>query len=119
MSSRLPPSLSGNNKPLPGSGPTQSMAAGVGNKENWTDIGIANLPNQLHKIVSRKGANFTLMCVGESGLGKTTLVNTLFTTSVLETKDFLSAKSTNAAEPPKTTSIEITRAGIKSQDNSI
>lgn len=28
-------------------------------------IGIANLPNQRHKIVAKRGANFTLMVVGE------------------------------------------------------
>ncbi|KAJ1650856.1 Septin spn4 [Dispira simplex] len=50
-------------------------------------IGIANLPNQRHKIVTKKGTNFTLMVVGESGLGKTTFVNTLFTTSIMEPKD--------------------------------
>ncbi|KAJ3297383.1 hypothetical protein HK104_000554 [Borealophlyctis nickersoniae] len=49
-------------------------------------IGIANLPNQRHRIVSRKGANFTVMVVGESGLGKTTFINTLFTTLLREYK---------------------------------
>ncbi|KAI9017371.1 Septin-domain-containing protein [Gaertneriomyces semiglobifer] len=49
-------------------------------------VGIANLPNQRHRIVSRKGANFTMMVVGESGLGKTTFVNTLFTTLMREYK---------------------------------
>ncbi|KAJ3057509.1 hypothetical protein HK097_004030 [Rhizophlyctis rosea] len=49
-------------------------------------VGIANLPNQRHRIVSRKGANFTVMVVGESGLGKTTFVNTLFTTLLREYK---------------------------------
>jgi cell division control protein 12 len=28
-------------------------------------IGIANLPNQRHKIVTQRGANFTLMVCGE------------------------------------------------------
>jgi septin family protein len=27
-------------------------------------VGVANLPNQLHRILSRKGANLTLMVVG-------------------------------------------------------
>ncbi|TPX72340.1 hypothetical protein SpCBS45565_g00410 [Spizellomyces sp. 'palustris'] len=49
-------------------------------------IGIANLPNQRHRIVSRKGANLTVMVVGESGLGKTTFINTLFTTLLREYK---------------------------------
>lgn len=41
-------------------------------------VGITNLPNQRFKIVSHSGATFTLMVAGESGLGKTTFVNTLF-----------------------------------------
>jgi len=28
-------------------------------------IGIANLPNQRHKIVAKRGTNFTLMVVGK------------------------------------------------------
>lgn len=29
-------------------------------------VGIAHLPNQRHKIVSKRGANFTLMVCGTS-----------------------------------------------------
>ncbi|KAJ1814726.1 Septin spn4 [Coemansia sp. RSA 2599] len=47
-------------------------------------IGIANLPNQLHKIVTKKGTNFSIMVVGESGTGKTTFINTLLTTEIIE-----------------------------------
>ncbi|KAJ2160307.1 Septin spn4 [Coemansia sp. RSA 552] len=50
-------------------------------------IGIANLPNQLHKIVTKKGTNFSLMVVGESGTGKTTFINTLLTTELIEPLD--------------------------------
>ncbi|KAI8927103.1 Septin-domain-containing protein [Entophlyctis helioformis] len=49
-------------------------------------IGIQNLANQRHKIVSRQGTNFTVMVVGESGVGKTTFVNTLFSTLLKEYK---------------------------------
>ncbi|CAO1625046.1 unnamed protein product [Parajaminaea phylloscopi] len=41
-------------------------------------VGFANLPNQWHRRSVRKGFNFTAMVVGESGLGKSTLINTLF-----------------------------------------
>ncbi|KAJ1724455.1 Septin spn4 [Coemansia erecta] len=47
-------------------------------------IGIANLPNQLHKIVTKKGTNLSIMVVGESGTGKTTFINTLLTTELIE-----------------------------------
>ncbi|CDF87274.1 probable Cell division control protein 12 [Zygosaccharomyces bailii ISA1307] len=45
-------------------------------------IGIANLPNQRYRIVSEHGGSFTIMMCGESGLGKTTFINTLFQTSL-------------------------------------
>lgn len=45
-------------------------------------IGISNLPNQRYKIVSEAGGSFTMMVCGESGLGKTTFINTLFQTTL-------------------------------------
>lgn len=98
-------------------------------------VGIAHLPNQRHKIVSKRGANFTLMvcgksdiqgvpffftvprnvCVfieishlGESGVGKTTFVNTLFTTGIKADKNL---NKRHAKQIEKTVEIEITKAG--------
>lgn len=45
-------------------------------------VGFANLPNQVHRKSVKKGFEFTLMIVGESGLGKSTLVNSLFLTDL-------------------------------------
>lgn len=45
-------------------------------------MGFANLPNQVHRKSVKKGFEFTLMVVGESGLGKSTLVNALFLTDL-------------------------------------
>ena len=38
-------------------------------------VGFANLPNQVHRKFIKKGFEFTLMMVGESGLGKSTLIS--------------------------------------------
>lgn len=45
-------------------------------------VGFANLPNQVFRKSVKKGFQFTLMVVGESGLGKSTLINSLFLTDL-------------------------------------
>jgi septin 7 len=41
-------------------------------------VGFANLPNQVYRKAVKKGFDFTLMVVGESGLGNSTLMNSMF-----------------------------------------
>ncbi|XP_061606879.1 septin-5-like isoform X6 [Phyllopteryx taeniolatus] len=41
-------------------------------------VGFATLPNQVHRKAAKKGFTFTLMVAGESGLGKSTLIDSLF-----------------------------------------
>lgn len=41
-------------------------------------VGFANLPKQWHRKSIRRGFNLNLLCVGAKGLGKSTLMNTLF-----------------------------------------
>ncbi|KAI5285009.1 Cell division control protein 12 [Ascosphaera acerosa] len=85
-------------------------------------IGIANLPNQRHKIVAKRGAAFTIMVrmldgpsdtlqvAGESGLGKTTFINTLFSTTI---KNYFDNKRRHQKQVNKTVEIEITKAELE------
>ncbi|CAN3362624.1 cell division control protein 12 [Diutina catenulata] len=72
-------------------------------------VGIANLPNQRYKIISKEGATFTLMVCGESGVGKTTFINTLFQTTLKNYQDPTSRhqKFTSAHQ---TVDIDVVRA---------
>ncbi|KAI8866892.1 septin AspB [Ramicandelaber brevisporus] len=65
-------------------------------------VGFCNFPNQVHRRSIKKGFNFTLMVVGQSGLGKSTLVNTLFSTKLFPDKETASP----SAEVPKTVDIQ-------------
>jgi septin 7 len=72
-------------------------------------VGFANLPNQVHRRSVRKGFQFTAMVVGESGLGKSTLINTLFNTTLYPPKVPLPP----SAERPSTVAIESIGADIE------
>lgn len=45
-------------------------------------VGFANLPNQVHRKSVKKGFQLNIMLVGQRGLGKSTLVNSLFLTDL-------------------------------------
>ena len=45
-------------------------------------VGFSSLPDQIYRKSLRKGFNFVVLVLGESGLGKSTLINSLFLTDV-------------------------------------
>lgn len=53
------------------------------------NVGFANLPKQWFRKSTRNGSNFNLLTVGKAGLGKTTLINSLFN------QDFHSIENSN------------------------
>ena len=63
-----------------------------------------------HKIVAKRGAAFTVMVAGESGLGKTTFINTLFSTTI---KNYADHKRRHHKQIDKTVEIEITKAELE------
>lgn len=87
--------------PISGSSENESLEA---------KIGVLNLPNQRYKIVAKRGATFTIMLAGESGLGKTTFINTLFSTTV---KNYTDNSTRHNGSIRKTVEIGITKAELE------
>jgi septin 2 len=73
-------------------------------------VGFGNLPSQVHRKFVKKGFEFTLMVVGESGLGKSTLINSLFQTDLYKNK---AAKNSASADPKATVQIEASTVEIE------
>ncbi|XP_018056550.1 PREDICTED: septin-7 isoform X3 [Atta colombica] len=67
-------------------------------------VGFVNLPNQVYRKAVKKGFEFTLMVVGESGLGKSTLINSMFLADIYSAEypgPSLRIKKTVAVETSK------------------
>ncbi|XP_074643656.1 septin-2B-like isoform X2 [Tubulanus polymorphus] len=84
------------------------------NPETAGYVGFANLPNQVHRKSVKKGFEFTLMVVGESGLGKSTLINSLFLTDLYPDRVVPGAtEKINKTVEIDASSVEIEERGVK------
>ncbi|GEQ68896.1 hypothetical protein JCM33374_g2565 [Metschnikowia sp. JCM 33374] len=86
-------------------------------------VGFANLPKQWHRKSVRRGFTFNCMVIGESGMGKATLINTLFNREVLTSKAEDSKSVEDDSEEPvlriENTTSEIEEDGVKLKLNII
>jgi len=92
-------------------GKTSLSSNGSDNSSNVSYVGFGNLPNQVHRKFVKKGFEFTLMVVGESGLGKSTLINSLFQTDLYSDK-----KKTDSIKKTvniDASTVEIEERGVK------
>jgi len=89
-----------------------ASAATAANDQSF--IGFATLADQVHRKSVKRGFEFTLMVVGESGLGKSTLVNSLFLSDLYTNRKMPPAEERVArtTEIEKTT-MEIEEKGVK------
>ena len=76
-------------------------------------VGFSNLPNQVYRKAVKKGFDFTLMVVGESGLGKSTLINSMFLTDI-----YLDCKS-KLDQPIEAKTLDIKKQKVKLSENDV
>lgn len=65
-------------------------------------VGFDTITQQIEKKLLKKGFQLNVMVVGQSGLGKSTLVNTIFAAHLIDSKGRLEASETTR----QTTEIE-------------
>uniref|UniRef100_A0A3Q0STS2 Septin 4a n=1 Tax=Amphilophus citrinellus TaxID=61819 RepID=A0A3Q0STS2_AMPCI len=75
-------------------------------------VGFATLPNQVHRKTVKKGFTFTLI-VAESGLGKSTLINSLFLTDLYKDRKVPNAERISRTVAIIKHAIGIEEKGIK------
>ncbi|XP_073472671.1 septin-5-like isoform X1 [Aquarana catesbeiana] len=82
-------------------------------EEDREYVGFATLPNQVHRKYVKKGFEFTLMVAGETGLGKSTLINSLFLT------DLYRGRLLASPEERVTQTVEIVKQTVDIQEKGV
>jgi len=94
--------------------PNSNGSSEIGGETLGGFIGFANLPNQVHRKSVKKGFEFTLMVVGESGLGKSTLINSLFLTNLYPDRELPDAEAKiKQTVTMEASTVEIEERGVR------
>jgi len=75
-------------------------------------VGFANLPNQVFRKSVKRGFEFTLMVVGATGLGKSTLINSLFLSSIYEDEKYPTAGTPNKTVKVQNSTVYLVEGGV-------
>merc|ERR1712157_283943 len=96
-----------------------SSMVNASNLHHRESVGFATLPNQIHQKAIRRGFEFSLMVCGESGLGKSTLLNSLFLTNIYDVQYPGPSKRAAKTVAVHETEIKLEEAGVELKLNVI